>query len=187
MAPLDTTIRQPGPDPEPPSQPWRGFVSDAAPTSGTSVEVGEDGSVTVRDIKPEKPKRDESFDENLATRPELEPYLAEIAQDILDGIDSDIASRQKFIDNFTRGVDLLGLVIENQSRTKGQKRKTSTVRDTTLLESVVKAQSQARGELLPANGPAKVQTTAGSAEPQDQVAQDFEADFNLALVKGMPE
>lgn len=188
MAPLDTTIRQPGPPDAPPSQPWSGFVDDPIPAAGsTSVETDDDGNVTVRQIEADTPKRDESFDENLATRPELEGALSEIAQDILDGIDSDILSRSQFIDNYTAGIDLLGLKIENQSRTKGQKRKTSTVRDTTLLESVVKAQSQARGELLPANGPAKVQTVAEAPEAEDTRAQDFEADLNLALTKGMPE
>lgn len=188
MAPLDTTIRQPGPPDAPPSQPWMGYVDDPTPAPGsTSVEIDEDGNVTVREHEAEPPKRDESFDENLATRPELESALSTIAQDILDGIDSDIASRERFIGNYTRGIDLLGLQIENQERTKGQKRKTSTVRDTTLLESVVKAQSQARGELLPANGPAKVQTVAEASETEDTTAEDFEADFNLMLTKGMPE
>ena len=188
MAPLDTTIRQPGPPDAPPSQPWTGYVDDPTPAPGsTSVEIDEDGNVTVREHEADPPKRDESFDENLATRPELESALSAIAQDILDGIDSDIASRERFISNYTRGIDLLGLQIENQERTRGQKRKTSTVRDTTLLESVVKAQSQARGELLPANGPAKVQTVAEASETEDTTAEDFEADFNLMLTKGMPE
>ena len=188
MAPLDTTIRQPGPPDAPPSQPWAGYVDDPTPAPGsTSVEIDEDGNVTVREHEADPPKRDESFDENLATRPELESALSAIAQDILDGIDSDLASRERFISNYTRGIDLLGLQIENQERTRGQKRKTSTVRDTTLLESVVKAQSQARGELLPANGPAKVQTVAEASETEDTTAEDFEADFNLMLTKGMPE
>jgi hypothetical protein len=56
-----------------------------------------------------------------------------------------------------------------------------------MLESVVKAQAQARGELLPAGGPAKVQEIPGSAEADDQLASDFEQDFNLALTNGMPE
>ena len=189
MDPLDnTSILRPGPPEMPPSQPWAGYVDDPEPAPGsTSVEVDEDGGVTIRQVEAPKPERDESFDENLATRPELVNALTEIAEDILAGIDSDIASRERFIANYTRGLDLLGLQIENQDRTKGQKRKTSTVRDTTLLESVVKAQSQARGELLPANGPAKVQTIAEAGQAEDATAQDFEADFNLALTKGMPE
>jgi len=189
MAPLDnTSILRPGPPDAPPSQPWSGFADDPPPIPGsTSVEIDDEGNVTVRQVEAEKPDRDESFDENLATRPELAGALGEIGQDIREGVESDIASRQRFIDNYTRGIDLLGLQIENQERTKGQKRKTSTVRDTTLLESVVKAQSQARGELLPANGPAKVQTVAEAGEAEDTTAQDFEADFNLMLTKGMPE
>jgi hypothetical protein len=189
MAPLDTTIRQPDAPEAPPAQPWVGYAEDAPPLEGsTIVETDDDGNVTVKTVGKETPKRSASgFDENLADLPELEPHLALIAQDIIEGVDADIQSRQLFIDNYTRGLSLLGLTIENQDRTKGQRRKTSTVRDSTLLESVVKAQAQARGELLPAAGPAKVQTVPETDEATEQRAADFEADLNLALTKGMPE
>ena len=174
MAPLDNTSILHAPALQMRHRPcpaveW--LADNPAPIPGsTSVEIDDEGNVTVRQVEAPPPARDESFDENLATRPELAGALGEIGQDIREGVESDIASRQRFIDNYTRGIDLLGLQIENQERTKGQKRKTSTVRDTTLLESVVKAQSQARGELLHRNGPAKVQTIAeaGEAERYDR-------------------
>lgn len=187
MAPLDTTIRQPGPPEAPSAQPWSGIVESASPPAGSTIlEINEDGGVTLKQVEAERPQS-QGFDENLAERPELAGALADIGYDIVDGVETDIQSRQSFIDNYTKGLDLLGLVIENQERTKGQKRKTSSSRDTTILESVVKAQSQARGELLPAGGPAKVVTVAEAGEGEDQRAADFESDFNMALTKGMPE
>lgn len=188
MAPLDTTVRQPDSSDATPSQPWSGMsVPDPPAPGSTVVSVGDDGGVTIRQVEADQPDRDTGFDENLAEREELATALEEIAQDILEGVEADIQSRQGWIDNYSRGLDLLGLKIEERGKTKAQKRNISRVRDTTLLETVVKAQSQARGELLPAEGPAKVMTTPGASEAEDEAAQDFEQDFNQALTKGMPE
>lgn len=184
MAPLDTTIRRLGPDAPPALPPWTGVLNpDNPPPGSTVVEANDDGGVTVRTVA--EKRKPSGFGENLAESERVR--LADIADDILRGVESDIQGRTEFTSNVTRGMDLLGLTIENQEHTKGQKRKTATSKDTTLLESVVKAQSQARGELLPASGPAKVVTVAEAGEVEDTRAADFEADFNLALTKGMPE
>lgn len=184
----DGTIPQPSPEDQA-SYAWTGMLSEPeeAPVGSTIISVADDGSVTVTEKKPEKPPRNENFDENLAERVELYSALGEIAADILDGVDSDLASRQGWISNYTEGLDLLGLKIDQRSNTKGQKRNVSRVRDTTLLETIVKAQSQARGEMLPSAGPAKVQELPNSSTTDDALAGDFEADFNFALTKGMPE
>lgn len=188
MAPLDTTLRQQPPPDQPASEPWSGwFDEDKPPVGSTIVQTDEDGGVTVKVVEDEKPERDERFDENLAELEELSSSLGVIAEDLLEGVEADIRSREEFTENLTRGMELLGLVIETQSRTKGQRRKTSSVRDTTLLESVVKAQSQARGELLPASGPAKIETVAQASSDDEQMASDFEDDFNNGLTLGMPE
>ena len=185
----DGTIRQSGAPDGPDPMGWTGFLPDPAqpPVGSTIVQVDEDGNVTLKTQEPDKPQQSTKFDENLAERPELIGRLMEIGQDILEGVEADIASRQGWISNFTEGLDLLALKIDQRSNTKGQKRNVSRVRDTTLLETIVKAQSQARGELLPAAGPAKIQEVPGAGEGEDGAASDFEADFNLALTKGMPE
>jgi hypothetical protein len=174
----------------PPGGGWRGEFDDPAQMPGaTIVETTEDGGVTVREV-PEKekpPSRGGNFDENLAEREELKTALSEIAQELLDGIEADIRSRSGFIDNFVRNIDLLGLIVDDAARTKGQRTKTNPARDQTLLESVVKAQSQARGELLPAVGPVKVATVAEATADEEQLAADFEKDMNQVLTVGMPE
>lgn len=199
MAPLDAystirvrddgTIQQPGQPDADTSQGWVGTLPDEpeTPVGSTIVETDDDGNVTVKTKQADKAPRNENFDENLAERPELIVALSEIGNDIYEGIESDLASRQGWIANYTEGLDLLGLKIDQRSNTKGQKRNVSRVRDTTLLETIVKAQSQARGELLPSAGPAKVMEIPGSSVDDDALAGDFEVDFNLALTKGMPE
>lgn len=197
MPPLDfhsdNTIRQPAPPEQDPAEPWVSWIDEKKPPPGsTIVQTDEDGGVKVIEVGADPtPERDNGFDENLAEREELLSALPEIAQDILDGIAADIRSRQEFIDNFTRGIKELGLTIDEPAKKRGEgkgtSRKVSGVRDTTMLESIVKAQSQARAELLPAGGPAKVQEVPEATEADDQLASDFEQDFNLALTKGMPE
>ncbi|MFP5248655.1 MAG: hypothetical protein ACLGP3_02365, partial [Acidobacteriota bacterium] len=154
------------------------------------VSIDDDGNVTVSEPAPKAPPPPTSadtFNENLAEREELRYQLAAIADDILQGIEADEASRQGWIANYTAGLDLLGLRIDQRTASKGQQRNTTKVRDTTLLEAIVKAQSQARGQMLPAAGPAKVETAPETGENTDTLAGDFEADFNLALTVGMPE
>ena len=184
----DGTVRAPY-QPPADTQGWIGELPEdpKPPVGSLVVEAVEDGGVKVYEQEDEAPTPDASFNENLAERPELQSHLSEIGEDILQGIDADIASRQGWISNYTKGMDLLGLKIDQGSNTKGQKRNISKVNDTTLLETIVKAQSQARGELLPAAGPAKVQEVPGSTESDDTLASDFESDLNLALTKGMPE
>ena len=183
-------IAQPAPPAPPSLGGWTGTVpNDPGPKAGDLVvSVDDDGGVTVKTHQePPKQSLDEGFDENLAERPELEYALSGIAEDILEGIDSDLASRQEWVDNWAAGLDLLGTKIETRSDTKGQKRNVSRVRDTTMLETIVKAQSQARRELLPAAGPCKIEEMAGSGEADDDIAADFTQDFNYILTTGMPE
>jgi hypothetical protein len=174
----------------PPTQGWTGWADAVVqPQEGDTVlSIDDNGDIVIRTQKaPEQPKISEGFNENLAERPELLWHLDSIAEDILEGIDSDLASRQEWIANYSAGLDLMGLKIDTQTNGKGQRRNTSRVRDTTMLETIVKAQSQARRELLPAAGPAKVDELAGASEDDDALATDFTLDFNYILTKGMKE
>lgn len=186
----DLNVTQPPPPDAPPASAWTGVApTDVGPKDGDRVvSVDDNGNVTVKTHKDAPPpSSSEGFDENLADRPELFASLTTIGEDILEGIEADLSSRQGWIANWTAGLDLLGLKIDTRSDTKGQRRNVSRVRDTTLLETVVRAQSQARRELLPAAGPCKVEEMAGTGESDDDLAADFTTDFNYILTKGMPE
>ncbi len=165
------------------------WTADSPQPGDLVVSDDGDGNLTVKKYPPPAASKglDQDFDENLAERDELQGSLSSIGEDILEGIDTDILSREGWLANFTAGVDLLGLKIDTRSDTKGQRRNVSRVRDTTLLETVVKAQSQAIAELVPASGPCKVEESPGSSEIDDDLAADFTGDFNGILTDGMPE
>ncbi len=154
-----------------------------AEEDGIGITVNDDGSIEIG--APEPPEMDgtgDKFDENLAER--LDPgFLNTIANDLIEGVQADIVTRSGFIDNYNKGLDLLGLKIEEATTTRTQKRNVSRVGHPLLLEACVRFQAQARAELLPSFGPCKVANIGGSAEAQDQLAFDFETDMNYFLTQ----
>jgi hypothetical protein len=145
------------------------------------ITINDDGSVNLGSpsVHTEKP-RSRGFDENLAET--MDPMvLARIAEDFQTGVATDIMSRSEFISNYNKGVDLLGLKIMTASSTKGPRSSISQVKHPVLLEACVRYQSAARAELLPSAGPVKVMNIGGASSEDDQLAQDFENDFNYFL------
>lgn len=154
-----------------------------APVTATVIRIAPDGGVIIHDSAPaSRPETTDfgKFNENLAKKLPASA-MATIVEDIIQGIESDEQSRKGFIDNYTKGIELLGLKIEEQSNTRSQKRNVSRVRNPLLLEACVRGQSAARAELLPAGGPCKVSTIGGTAPDEDTLARAFEADMNYYL------
>lgn len=91
-----------------------------------------------------------------------ERELARICDELLNGIDSDIQTRRDWMERRAAGIKHLALKVENprsptadaDTAVEGQ----TTVRTPILLDAVLRFQANARGELLPAGGPVKVQT-----------------------------
>lgn len=153
---------------------------DAA--SGESITINDDGSVEISDTPPTRELSSEAFNENLA---EILPQntLASIANDIIEGVQSDLTSRAGFMENYNKGLELLGLKIEDVTTARAQKRNVSRVGHPLLLEAVIRFQALARNELLPAIGPCKVMTVGGSDAEQDELASGMESDMNFFLTQ----
>ena len=149
---------------------------------GGMLEVGDDGSIGAPAVHTHRDEN-ENFGENLAERPEMQSALAGIAAEIIEGVDADEMSRADWISQYTKGIDLLGLKIEelNQSQSQGRKRDVSRANDTTLIEAMVKYEAGAEAELCPAGGPVKVPTIGRVSKGEEQLAKDFEDDFNYYL------
>ncbi len=148
---------------------------------GTVVTQMPDGSAIIGDTKGGGlgGKKSE-FSDNMAEDSDVESALSGIVTDLLDGIDADIRSRQEMVSTYTKGMDMLGLKIEDRSG-KRQRKQTSTVRHPVLLESIVQFQSGAMAELLPATGPCKVKIDDGDDNNMDELAQALENDINHYL------
>src|SRR5262245_25710731 len=103
--------------------------------------------------------------ENLALRID-EGELARIASELLDGIERDNMSRSEWLQTRARGIELLGLKLEEPRGDIGTSSAPlegmSTVRHPLPSESVLQFHATARGEFLPAAGPVKIRTDATS-------------------------
>ncbi|MGO8919877.1 MAG: hypothetical protein ACLQJR_28590, partial [Stellaceae bacterium] len=153
--------------------------------SAMEIEVDDDtGTVTVRDrSKPASPTKAESFDDNLAEKLD-DGALGGIAELLLRGMEADERSRKEMLDQYTRGMDLLGLKLEGDAAgfAAGQGGKNiSRIRHPILLWACVRFQSGARNELLPAAGPVKARVDGDDTGVRQELAKDFERDFNHYL------
>lgn len=153
------------------------------------IEHG-DGSITVSlDGKPlgnaDKPQKPPEWFDNLAERIDKDE-LSRITEDLLRGVAEDLQSRAEWIEDRAQGIRLLGLKIELpnlQGATDGAPVEgMSRVRHPLLLEAVLRFQANARGELLPTDGPVKIRNDATSPTPLDTaVANALEQDLNHYL------
>ncbi len=149
----------------------------------------DDGSVTISlDGQPLQEAEDDNppgwFD-NLAEK--IDPQVrSQIVDDLLRGIEQDITSRQEWIETNVQGLKLLGLKIDlpntgdspDGAAVEGQ----SQVRHPILLEAVLRFQANARAEMLPTDGPAKIRDDNTNPQDQrDQLAEAYEKDFNHFL------
>jgi hypothetical protein len=143
----------------------------------------EDGGALVDLSGGQEAKQDESeFRANLAEFMDSLD-LGRLAEDLLEGIDADLRSREEWIENRDRAVDLLGLKIEPPRTGPGgggaPLQGMSTAKDPALLEAVIRGQANAIGEFLPAEGPAKIDDVGDVS--QDELAELLEKDFNYFL------
>lgn len=143
-----------------------------------------DGAIVV-DLAPLGERAEtEEFTENLAEHLS-EWELQRIGSDLLEGIQQDDQSRQEWLQTRAKGLDLLGLKVEEAkgglSGSSAPLEGMSTVRHPLLQEAVLKFQANAYSELCPAKGPAKVVTFGDQALDRDALASSLERDLNYYL------
>ncbi len=193
---LGNTLRQPAPPPEPEADEQDVDISDVVVDQSRPEVVVElpDGSVTVHlggGAPPVNDLKDSKFSDNLALALE-ESTLGIIAEELLEGIAQDEISRQDWLEERAEGIKLLALKIEKPSSSSAGSAagvdNTSRSRHTLLLEAALRFQANARGELLPTDGPVKIeQKLAGDTVQGDDLAQLLEDDMNYYLQKTASE
>lgn len=156
------------------------------PNSGTTSIDLPDGSVTIAFGSIERAKESKDFDDNLAEYLS-ESELSAIAEKLLLGIEQDEQSRSAWLENMSNALGLLGLEIRNPrgaavaAATPAEG--TSNVDHPLLLEAVLRFQANARGELLPSDGPVKVRNDGEGNALAEMLAQALEKDLNHYLTK----
>ena len=144
------------------------------------VKMTEDGGAIVNpiDIAPEN-----QFDSNLAELIDEED-LKIISSDLIGDYKEDKSSREEWHDAYAKGLKLLGFNYEDRSQPfQGA----AGVTHPLLSETVTQFQAQAYKELLPANGPVRVQMIGKSDPQKEQQAQRVQEFMNYQVMHVMED
>lgn len=142
----------------------------------------EDGSVDFV-IAEEEANEPVAFSDNLVSILTPDEYLV-IANDVIEQTNQELESRRDWEDNITKGLEQLGLKIDETSD-PFPGACTATV--PLLIENAVKFQAKASGELFPPGGPVKTQIMGEVDEAQEMKALRVQKFMNYQCTEQMPE
>ncbi len=122
-------------------------------------------------------------DSNLAEFIE-ESELESMASELVSDFESDRESRSDWARAYVKGLDLLGMKIEDRQQPWAG---ASGVFHPVLTESVVRFQAQAMGELFPASGPVKSKIMGKMTPEKADQADRVQNEMNYLLTEEMTE
>jgi hypothetical protein len=158
------------------------------PRTGTIEQTMPDGSVKVNldaDKRQAEGTDDKWFRNLIDDIDDID--LSVITNELVEGIEADNQSRQESLATHARGLDLLGIKLEEPKGDAQDGGTVSSVTNPLLLEACLKGWANAEAELLPAAGPVKVETTNANNAENDELAERLEAGFNYYLTKTATE
>ena len=145
-------------------------------TEDGGVIVDFEGSFTEELMGPE-------HDANLAEFID-EAVLQSMASELVEDFESDRESRRDWARAYVKGLDLLGMKIEERSQPwQGA----SGVFHPVLTEAVVRFQAQAMGELFPASGPVRTKIMGKLTPEKTDQADRIQTEMNYLLTEEMTE
>lgn len=111
-------------------------------------------------------------------------FKIELAHEIMENVENDDASRGEWLDMIEKGMDLLGLRIEEKNEPF---RGACSAHHPLIMESAVKFQSKASTELLPAKGPVKTLVLGEPTAEKEKKALKIKNFMNYQLTEVMTE
>lgn len=157
------------------------IAEEAAPASDIEIVLEDDGSALVS-LEPES-GREVGFYENLV---EVLPpeTLVRVAMDVVSMFEADKASRADWESMYAKGLDLLGLRVEERTRPF---RGASGASHPMLQEAIIQFQAQAFKELMPAGGPVRTQVLGKETVDKFQQAARVQDFMNYQITTVMEE
>lgn len=160
---------------------------DVLSTEEPTIEVDADtGEVTVAfgdDPEEDDEERDDEHDANIAESIEDEE-LKSMASELISQFLADRESRKDWAMAYIKGLDLLGMKIEDRSQPwEGA----SGVFHPMLTEAVVRFQAQAMSELMPASGPVRSKILGKITPEKAEQAQRVQDEMNYLITEEMPD
>ena len=110
--------------------------------------------------------------------------LEEIASELVEDFESDRSSRKEWSRSYVKGLDLLGMKIEERTQPwEGA----SGVFHPLLSEAIVRFQAQAMGEIFPASGPVRTKIVGKQTKEKTAQSKRVENEMNYMLTEEMTE
>ena len=125
----------------------------------------------------------DGFDANLAEQID-EVDLQSMASELISSFNSDRQSRSEWAKSYVKGLDLLGMKIEERQQPWAG---SSGVFHPILTESIVRFQAQAMGEIFPASGPVRTKILGKMSVEKTEQAARVENEMNYLLTEQMTE
>jgi len=157
-------------------------------SGGAEIIEGEDGSAIIRSLieAAEMGGMGEElipFDANLAEFLD-DGDLGSLASELVSNYEDDCESRSEWEDTYVKGLDLLGVKIEDRDEPfEGA----SAVTHPLISESVTQFQAQAYKELLPAGGPVKTRIIGAQTQETEDQAERVKHYLNYLITEEMEE
>jgi len=152
--------------------------------SDEGVEVVlEDGSVEITFGEESGDVDEAPFDANLAEYLD-DQALTKLANDLVGSVDSDVNSRKEWADTFVKGLETVGLKMEQRSSPWED---ACGVYSTVLAEAAIRFQAEAMSETFPASGPVKTKILGEITRDKEDAALRVKTDMNYELTEVMTE
>ena len=152
--------------------------------SDEGVEVVlEDGSVEITFGEEIGDAEEAPFDANLAEYLD-DQALTKLANDLVGSVDSDVNSRKEWADTFVKGLEIVGLKMEQRSSPWED---ACGVYSTVLAEAAIRFQAEAMSETFPAGGPVKTKILGEITREKEDAALRVKTDMNYELTEVMTE
>ena len=175
-----------------PATPIEGTIEQEPQEQGLSIAIENPDSLTIEtedggmiiDFDPNaKEMGDVEFDSNLAEHIE-DNVLQAIGSDLIDAYTGDKDSRSEWEETYTKGLDQLGLKIEERTTPWSG---ACGVFHPMLSEAVIRFQSQSITEMFPAAGPVRTKIVGKITEAKEKQSQRVEDYLNYLLTHEMSE
>jgi hypothetical protein len=175
-----------------PATPVEGTIEQEPQEQGLSIAIENPDSLTIEtedggmiiDFDPNSKKIDDiEFDSNLAEYIE-DNVLQAIGSDLIGAYTGDKDSRSEWEETYTKGLDQLGLKIEERTTPWSG---ACGVFHPMLSEAVIRFQSQSITEMFPAAGPVRTKIVGKITEAKEKQSQRVEDYLNYLLTHEMSE
>jgi hypothetical protein len=152
--------------------------------SDEGVEVVlEDGSVEITFGEESGDLDDAPFDANLAEYLD-DQALTKLSNDLISAVDSDVNSRKDWADTFVKGLETIGMKMEQRSSPWED---ACGVYSTVLAEAAIRFQAEAMSETFPASGPVQTKILGEITREKEDAALRVKTDMNYELTEVMTE